>query len=57
MPAPSGEQICTFIGQRLAAYKVPAQVHIQREPLPRNASGKVVKAELKAGLHEYLVGR
>ncbi|MNF45395.1 Long-chain-fatty-acid--CoA ligase FadD13 [compost metagenome] len=57
VPAPSGEQICTFIGQRLAAYKVPAQVHIQREPLPRNASGKVVKAELKAGFHEYLVGR
>ncbi|AYC34023.1 long-chain fatty acid--CoA ligase [Pseudomonas cavernae] len=52
-PAPSGEQICAFIGQRLAAYKVPAQVHIQREPLPRNASGKVLKGELK----EFLVNR
>ncbi|UVE17467.1 acyl--CoA ligase [Pseudomonas sp. LS44] len=49
-PAPSSEQICAFIGQRLAAYKVPAQVCVQREHLPRNASGKVLKAELKAAL-------
>ncbi|WP_449434900.1 class I adenylate-forming enzyme family protein [Pseudomonas putida] len=50
--APSVEQVCTFIGQRLAAYKVPAEVHIQCEALPRNASGKLIKAQLK----EMLVG-
>ncbi|MGH8434210.1 MAG: class I adenylate-forming enzyme family protein [Pseudomonas sp.] len=46
-PAPSSEQVCAFISQRLAAYKVPAQVYSQREPLPRNASGKLLKATLK----------
>lgn len=42
-PAPTPEQVCAFIGQRLAAYKVPAEVHLRRDPLPRNASGKVIK--------------
>jgi len=46
-PAPTPEQVCAFIGQRLAAYKVPAEVHTRAEPLPRNASGKLIKAQLK----------
>jgi len=46
-PPPSHEQVCAFIGQRLAAYKVPGEVHTQHEPLPRNASGKLIKAQLK----------
>lgn len=49
-PAPTHEQVCAFIGQRLAAYKVPAEVHLRRDPLPRNASGKVIKAQLKESL-------
>ena len=46
-PAPTHEQVCAFIGQRLAAYKVPAEVHTRHEPLPRNASGKLIKTQLK----------
>ncbi|WP_136476220.1 class I adenylate-forming enzyme family protein [Pseudomonas sp. DG56-2] len=46
-PTPTQEQVCAFIGQRLAAYKVPAEVHTRNEPLPRNASGKLIKAQLK----------
>ena len=46
-PPPSAEQVCLFIGKRLAAYKVPAEVHFCHAPLPRNASGKVIKAQLK----------
>ncbi|WP_249673356.1 class I adenylate-forming enzyme family protein [Pseudomonas abieticivorans] len=46
-PPPSQEQVCAFIGQRLAAYKVPAQVHTLHAPLPRNASGKLIKAQIK----------
>ncbi|MGB8971746.1 MAG: long-chain fatty acid--CoA ligase, partial [Pseudomonas capeferrum] len=46
-PPPSSEQVCAFIGQRLAAYKVPAEVHTAYTPLPRNASGKLVKAQVR----------
>lgn len=34
-------------GKTLAAFKVPAHVRIQEEPLPRNATGKVLKRELR----------
>ena len=36
---------------RLAKHKVPRQVRIQRHPLPRNASGKTIKAKVR---QEYL---
>ena len=32
---------------RLAKHKAPKQVRIQRRPLPRNASGKIIKAQVK----------
>lgn len=44
---PDQEQVCAFIAQRLAGYKVPARVYSQAEPLPRNATGKVLKSALK----------
>ena len=44
---PESAAVMAFIAARLAAYKVPAQVFHQVEPLPRNASGKVLKAPLK----------
>ena len=47
---PSQAQVCAYIAARLAAYKVPAQVFHLAEPLPRNATGKVLKAELKTRL-------
>ena len=37
-----------FCSERLADYKVPGRVVIGREPLPRNANGKIQKAELRA---------
>lgn len=47
---PQETQIATFIAERLAAYKVPAQVYRVLEPLPRNATGKVLKAQLQEKL-------
>ena len=47
---PSDEQVRSYIAARLAAYKVPAQVFRVAHPLPRNATGKVLKAALKASL-------
>jgi len=36
-----------FIGERLAKFKVPTTVTIVTEQLPRNASGKILKRELR----------
>jgi long-chain acyl-CoA synthetase len=37
----------THVGERLAAFKVPAHVFFRSEPLPRNPAGKVLKRELR----------
>lgn len=47
---PLQAQICAFIAERLAAYKVPTRVYRVPEPLPRNATGKVLKAQLQEKL-------
>jgi long-chain acyl-CoA synthetase len=39
-----------WVGSRLAAFKVPVKVWIMDEELPRNASGKVLKRELRESL-------
>ena len=39
---------------RLAKHKAPKQVRIQRSPLPRNASGKAVKPQIKQDYLESL---
>ena len=36
-----------FCGETLAAYKLPDHLEVLDQPLPRNASGKVVKAVLR----------
>jgi long-chain acyl-CoA synthetase len=36
-----------FVGERLASFKVPTVVTIVTEQLPRNASGKIMKRELR----------
>ncbi|MHC8318700.1 class I adenylate-forming enzyme family protein [Pseudomonas sp. LB3P31] len=47
---PQEVQVCAFIAERLAGYKVPARVYRSLEPLPRNATGKVLKAQLQGKL-------
>lgn len=42
------EELRTFVAAKLAAYKVPVEVFIHPEPLPRNPQGKILKRELKA---------
>jgi len=42
----SAEQITEFCGESLARYKVPREIRFV-DQLPRNASGKVLKRELR----------
>jgi long-chain acyl-CoA synthetase len=39
-----------LVRSKLAAFKVPVAIHFWPEMLPRNASGKILKSELKAAL-------
>jgi acyl-CoA synthetase (AMP-forming)/AMP-acid ligase II len=36
-----------FLSERLAAYKIPVQIRLSVDALPRNANGKVLKKELR----------
>lgn len=40
-------ELQAFVAARLARFKVPVAIFVRQEPLPRNANGKIVKAELK----------
>jgi long-chain acyl-CoA synthetase len=40
---PDEDALRAFCAEALASYKVPSQFELRAEPLPRNASGKVLK--------------
>jgi long-chain acyl-CoA synthetase len=44
--AAGADDLRAFVAGRLAAFKVPAHVFLSGRPLPRTASGKVIKQEL-----------
>ena len=39
--------VLKFCRERLANYKLPREIRVQNEPLPRNATGKILKTELR----------
>ena len=41
------EMVRSYCAQRMADYKVPGRVVIGKTPLPRNANGKIQKADLR----------
>jgi long-chain acyl-CoA synthetase len=43
------EALVRWVGETLAYYKVPSRWEVRAEPLPRNASGKVMKYALDEG--------
>ncbi|MFE1801599.1 class I adenylate-forming enzyme family protein [Streptomyces sp. NPDC059517] len=45
------EDLRAHLAERLAAFKVPARVAVVHRPLPRTASGKIVKRELAGALN------
>ncbi len=46
---PRPAELAAWVTERLAGFKVPAHFEIRREPLPRNATGKVLKSVLLGG--------
>jgi acyl-CoA synthetase (AMP-forming)/AMP-acid ligase II len=49
------EEVRAFCAETLAYYKVPALVEIRSEPLPRNATGKVMKHVLTGEAENTMV--
>jgi len=41
------QTILKFCRERLANYKLPREIRVQSTPLPRNATGKILKTELR----------
>jgi acyl-CoA synthetase (AMP-forming)/AMP-acid ligase II len=50
--APDPAELSTHVKERLAYFKVPSHWVIQTKPLPRTATGKVMRAEVLNGLKE-----
>jgi long-chain acyl-CoA synthetase len=48
--APSTDELAGFLQERLAAFKVPSRWVLADAPLPRSATGKILKRELRDGL-------
>jgi long-chain acyl-CoA synthetase len=49
-------ELCEFLAERIAKYKIPSKIWFLDEPLPRNANGKFVKRELRTVLLDALKG-
>ena len=43
----TADELRSFLAERIAAFKSPRYIWFQTEPLPRNASGKFLKRELR----------
>ncbi|MGY1746517.1 class I adenylate-forming enzyme family protein [Blastococcus sp. SYSU D00695] len=43
----TSEELQSFLKERLAAFKVPSHLQVRSEPLPRSASGKFLKRNLR----------
>ena len=47
---PTADGVRAWCAERMADYKVPQHLVVGGAPLPRNANGKIQKAELRAAL-------
>jgi long-chain acyl-CoA synthetase len=43
-------ELATFLADKLAKYKIPSKIWLREDPLPRNASGKFLKRDVRAEL-------
>ena len=49
----SQQDLELFLSERLAAFKIPSLIKFQNDPLPRVASGKFSKTQLRDDFKEY----
>lgn len=54
--SPTADELQAFVGETLASYKVPDLIELRQDPLPRNATGKVIKTAVAAGVDPEQVG-
>ena len=52
MPLGTADELREFLKGNLAAYKIPSKVWFRTEPIPRNASGKFLKREVRKEILE-----
>jgi len=52
---PTAERLSAWVADTLAAFKIPAHWELRREPLPRNATGKVLKNVLSGAAENPFV--
>jgi fatty-acyl-CoA synthase len=46
------DELCRFLEQRLAKFKLPRRFEFQTEPLPKTGTGKILKRQLREGFWE-----
>ena len=55
LPPPlTADEVRAFCAVTLASYKVPEQVELRTEPLPRTANGKVMKQVLAGAENTFI---
>ena len=52
---PDEDELRAFLAERVARFKIPRYLDIRTEPLPRTASGKILKRQLRAEAAEKQV--
>ncbi|MCL2585807.1 MAG: acyl--CoA ligase [Streptosporangiales bacterium] len=56
-PDLTAEEVRRHVAGRLAAFKVPAHVVVRTEPLPRTATGKILKRDLRTAVKSEVGAR
>lgn len=46
------DQLCRFLGDRLAKFKIPRRFDFQTDPLPKTGTGKIMKRQLRESFWE-----